>query len=82
MKNKKHDGYIEIHSQSNSDTYRALVVYYGDGEKWLDGDYGTIGEAARDLFSMGLLIYNCTGGKTSTRRNLITRTRAESGEIG
>lgn len=72
---------IEIQNQPNSDTYRALMVFE-TGEKWIQADYATIGEAARDNFECGVPIFDCTGRKTANPRNRITRTIAESGELG
>lgn len=73
---------IEIQNQTNSDTYRALLVYSNGAEQWEQRDYQTIGEAARDLLDRGAPVYNCTGRKTVSRRNLIDSATAESGELG
>ena len=74
--------HFQIHNQPNSDTFRILIVYAIGGFKWEQKDYGTIGEAARDVMWYQRPIYNCTGRKKANKRNLITEQLATSGELG
>jgi len=64
---------IQIRNSDTGDTHRAVEVW-NNGEREINRDYGTIGEAARDNLDRGVKIYR---GK-----RLITRDLAESGDIG